>query len=80
MKPTLSIQGSEIHVKMKDNADSGRIAAQIITLRDELRVLPWEDYAGIVRSMTDSFAVIDAILNIVNMLVAGITIFIITYI
>jgi putative ABC transport system permease protein len=45
-----------------------------------LRVFPWEDYAGIMRSMTDSFNVINTILNVVNILVAGITVFIVTYI
>jgi putative ABC transport system permease protein len=49
-------------------------------IRDGLRILTWEDYAGIVRSMTDSFNVINTILNVVNLLVAGITVFIVTYI
>jgi len=43
-------------------------------------MLGWESYAGIVRSMTDSFDVINVILNLVNLAVAGITIFIVTYI
>jgi putative ABC transport system permease protein len=45
-----------------------------------LKILKWEDYAGIVRSLTDSFNVINAILNVVNLLIAGITVFIVTYI
>ncbi len=36
--------------------------------------------AGIVQSMTSSFAAINAILTVVNLLVAGITVFIVTYI
>ena len=53
---------------------------EIIRTGEEIKVLSWVEYAGIVRSMTDSFTVINAILNIVNLLVAGITVFIVTYI
>jgi len=71
---------ASIHVNIAPDADIKSIAAQIGSLRDDLKVLTWEDYAGIVRSMTGSFTVIQAILNVVNLLVAGITIFIVTYI
>ena len=40
----------------------------------------WEDYAGIVSSMTNSFSLINTILDIVNLLIAATTIFIVTYI
>ena len=42
--------------------------------------MTWEDYAGIVHSMTASFRIIEVIMDTVNLLVAGITIFIVTYI
>jgi len=71
---------TSIHVNTAPDADINAIVAQISSIRNDLKILTWEDYAGIVRSMTDSFAVINAILNVVNLLVAGITVFIVTYI
>ncbi len=67
-------------MKTADRAGVKTIIEQISHTRDGLRILIWEDYAGIVRSMTNSFNVIKTILNVVNLLVAGITVFIVTYI
>jgi len=69
-----------IHVRLDDSADINRVIDEINDIRKEIKILSWTEYAGIVRSMTDSFTVINAILNIVNLLVAGITVFIVTYI
>jgi putative ABC transport system permease protein len=73
-------QAASIHVRTTPDTDVKGVAAQIGRLRDDIKILTWEDYAGIVRSMTDSFNVINAILDIVNLLIAAATIFIITYI
>jgi len=73
-------RAGSIRVKITDNADSAAIIEQISRIGDGLRILTWEDYAGIVRSMTNSFKVINTILNVVNLLFAGITVFIVTYI
>ncbi len=80
VNPLVKNQAASIHVKIVKDADTKSIVEQISNLRDELRILTWEDYAGIVRSMTDSFNVINTILNMVNLLIAGITVFIVTYI
>lgn len=80
VSPLLVGKASSIRVKLSDGADASSIVRQIGKLRDSLRILTWEDYAGIVRSMTDSFDVINTILDIVNLLVAAITVFIVTYI
>jgi putative ABC transport system permease protein len=69
-----------IRVKTADEGSILRLAGMIAQSRAGLRVLLWEDYAGIMRSMTNSFSVINTILNVVNVLVAGITVFIVTYI
>lgn len=69
-----------IHVKTTDNSNMQPVTSQISKIRSDLKILTWPDYAGIMRSMTDSFNVIKAILGAVNIMVAGITVFIITYI
>ena len=43
-------------------------------------MITWQETAGLVTSMTDSFNIIRQILNVVNILVAGITVFIVTYV
>jgi ABC-type lipoprotein release transport system permease subunit len=80
VSPGLANRANTIHVKVAAGADRNAVISAINAGRNGLRVMTWEDYAGIVRSMTDSFDTINAILNAVNLLVAGITIFIITYI
>ncbi len=80
VSPVTKGMAGSIRVKTKDEASIAAVAEQILQTRPGLRVSPWEDYAGIMRSMTDSFNVINAILNVVNVLVAGITVFIVTYI
>jgi len=78
--PLSQDQAASIHVKVKSDADIPRIMQEISGIRSGLKILRWEDYAGIVRSLTDSFNVINAIMNVVNLLIAGITVFIVTYI
>ena len=69
-----------IHVKTADDNNMQPIVEQIGNLGSDLKILTWSDYAGIMRSMTDSFNAIKTILSIVNILVAGFTVFILTYI
>ncbi len=81
VSPLVANKASSIRVKISDETDATTIIEQMVEqFGDGLRILTWEDYAGIVRSMTDSFNVINTILNAVNLLVAGITVFIVTYI
>jgi putative ABC transport system permease protein len=80
VSPLVANKASSIRVKMSDEADAAAIIEQMRQIRDGLRILTWQDYAGIIRSMTDSFNVINAILNVVNLLIAGITVFIVTYV
>lgn len=78
--PPVVNKASSIGVNTDNGADITTIAAQTGQIRDNIKILTWEEYAGIVRSMTDSFNVINAIMYVVNLLVAGITVFIVTYI
>jgi putative ABC transport system permease protein len=78
--PLLANNASTIHIKTTEDADIDEITAQILSTTNGLKVMTWEDYAGLVHSMTSSFKIIEFIMDVVNLLVAGITIFIITYI
>ncbi len=69
-----------LHVKVRDDADSPRIIRDISALRPGLKFQTWEETAGLVSSMTDSFDIINAIITVVNLLFAGITVFIVTYV
>jgi putative ABC transport system permease protein len=78
--PLIKDRAASVRVKITDTAEPAAVSRQINLLRSDLRIFTWEDYAGIVKSMTNSFQVIQVILNAVNLLVAGITVFIVTYI
>ena len=78
--PLLANNASAIYIKTTEEADTEDIINQILTTTTGLKVTTWEDHAGLVHSMTASFKIIEAIMDTVNLLVAGITIFIVTYI
>jgi putative ABC transport system permease protein len=80
--PAAKNKAMSLRVKLDDKTDPNAVIAQILALPDTegLRCKTWMETAGIMQSMTDSFALIKQILNIVNILVAGITVFIVTYV
>jgi putative ABC transport system permease protein len=78
--PSARETAASINVKLKDDAVSKQVIEKINTLRTDLDFQTWEQNAGIVNSMTTSFQLINEIINFVNALVAGITIFIVTYV
>ena len=80
INPLTKNAASSIHVKVKSDKAIPDVIAKISGLQTGFKVLKWEDYAGIVRSLTDSFNIINVILTIIDLLIAGITVFIVTYI
>jgi putative ABC transport system permease protein len=78
--PESAGNAESIYVKAINDAAIPGIMTKINNIESGLRVSNWQDYAGIVQSLTDSFNVINVILNVVNLLIAGITVFIVTYI
>jgi putative ABC transport system permease protein len=78
--PNMNTKATNIRVKLEDGADPERVIQRIASLRDGLDFQTWEQTAGLVQSMTESFTLINQILNVVNYLVAGITVFIVTYV
>ncbi len=78
--PNMNDKAASIRVKLEDDADPNRVIERIAGLRNDLDFQTWEQTAGLVQSMTESFTLINQILNVVNYLVAGITVFIVTYV
>ena len=78
--PYLSDNASAVYVKTAEDADIDEITRRIMYTTEGLRITTWEDHAGLVDSMTESFEIIEIIIDTVNLLVAGITVFIVTYI
>src|SRR4030042_2971207 len=64
-------KASSIRIKLDQGADAKLVMAQIKTMRDGLKIQTWNEMAGIMMSMTDSFRIINQILNIDNILIAG---------
>ncbi len=80
INPLTNNRATFINVKIGDNVQASDIISRIGQLKDGLKFQTWEDTAGIIRSMTTSFIMINGILTAINLLVAGITVFIVTYI
>ncbi|MDO8568043.1 MAG: hypothetical protein Q7R57_04940 [Dehalococcoidales bacterium] len=80
VNPLVNNRAATIHIKVNDDSQTRSIIDQISSLRDGLKFKTWQETAGIITSMTDSFMAINGIITAVNLLVAGITVFIVTYI
>jgi putative ABC transport system permease protein len=78
--PHMYDKASSIRVKLEEGADPQRVIERIASMGNNLEFQTWEETAGLVESMTESFILINQILNVVNYLVAGITVFIVTYV
>lgn len=71
---------SSLHVKIEDGYLEKDIMDEISNINEDITLKSWEELAGSVESMTVSFTMIASILRIIALLVAAITIFIITYV
>jgi len=80
MNPLMNGKASSLHVKTEDGVDLESVIAKIGAVRDGLKFQTWEDAEGMLRSMTDSFKQIIQILRAIALIVAAITIFIVTYV
>ena len=78
--PNMNNKASSIRVKIEDGTDPEMIIERIASIRSGLDFQTWDETAGLVESMTESFTLVNQILSVVNYLVAGITVFIVTYV
>lgn len=78
--PEIHNTATSTHIRLRNDANPREIMERIKEFGENLDFQTWEQNAGIVNSMTTSFYLINDIMNVVNSLVAGITIFIVTYV
>jgi putative ABC transport system permease protein len=78
--PELQNTASTLHIKTKDLSVQGILQEELRNVQDNLVVRNWKETAGIVKTMTDSFTAIKIVVRTVALIIAGLTIFIITYI
>jgi len=80
INPLMNDKAVTVHVKTEKDTELEPIMGQISDIRPGLKLHTWQDLAGIVRSMTQSFERINIILRVIALIVAAITIFIVTYV
>ena len=78
--PASRDRASSIRIKLEKGTNPQQVIQRIDSLRTGLEFKTWDETAGLMKSMTDSFFIINQILSVVNFLVAGITVFIVTYV
>jgi len=78
--PLLQDTATSIHVKLEKGADRSLVVGEVLAMREGLKYQTWEDALGVLKSMTKSFDQIIVILRTTALIVAGITIFIVTYV
>jgi len=80
MNPLADNTATSLHIRADDGNNLDPILTQIGSLRDGIRYRTWDEVAGVLKSMTRTFDDVIRILQVVALIVAAITIFIITYI
>jgi len=80
MNPLMTDKATGIQIKTKKDVELEPIIDKIEGIREGLKFQTWENAEGMLRSMTDSFKQIVVILRGTALIVAAITIFIVTYV
>jgi putative ABC transport system permease protein len=78
--PLMNDTAASIHVKLDSGAERQSVIEEIGSMRPGLRFQTWEDSLGVLRSTTKTFEQIIVILRSTALIVAAITIFIVTYV
>jgi len=69
-----------INIKLEKGVPESYVIDQIKKLRSDLQFRTWEERAGFVKGFTDTLKVVNRILGFAAILVAAVTIFIVTYV
>lgn len=80
LAPEFTDKASEFAVKLRPDADLDQVVGDMNRLGIDFSVRTWKDTAGIVESFTSSFDIVNFIVSMVAIIVAGITIFIVMYV
>lgn len=85
MMPAMQDTATSIYVKLEEGADRDSVISTtqqlgLVIFRQPLRFQTWEDVLGVMKSMTKTLDQIIAILRTTALVVASITIFIVTYV
>lgn len=71
---------TSLHIKTNGTGNEKMLAEEMSFIRSDLKFTTWQDKAGVIKSMTGSFSLINQILRVIAIFVAAIVIFILTYI
>jgi putative ABC transport system permease protein len=78
--PQLENEATTIVVRTRKNADVNRVIRDLRAAGVKGNIAPWQDSAGLAKSVNKSFITINALLTTVGFLIAAVTIFIIIYV
>jgi putative ABC transport system permease protein len=78
--PQLYDTATSVYVKLHRGADRSQVIDDVMAMRPGLKYQTWEDALGVMKSMTKTLDQIIAILRTTALVVAAITIFIVTYV
>lgn len=72
-------KASQILIRTEDVGNEGQFIKQFLELGINEKIKPWQDYASMVKEITQSFDIISMLISGIGLFVAGVTIFIIIY-
>ncbi len=78
--PKLASQATMILTRTATGSDVSAVQAHLVGANLNVQVHPWNDAAGLMKTVTDSFVSVNVLLSFVAVLIAAVTIFIVVYI
>ncbi|MDP4038566.1 MAG: FtsX-like permease family protein [bacterium] len=80
INPVLKNQATNLNVEIEKTGDENKVINQIMLKYPEFKYKTWQEIAGLIKNTTDSLGIINNIFKVISLLLAGLTIFIVTYI
>ncbi len=78
--PASHDQASAIYVKTKSGASDATVGSDLASLRSDIKYQTSDDLAGTIKDQVKTFDLINQILKVISLIVAAITVFIVTYV
>jgi putative ABC transport system permease protein len=78
--PTTKNKSTSIYVKTKNIGNEDSTISKLQSIRNDLKYDKWQSLQGVIKDQLDTFTLVNNILRMISLLVASVTIFIITYV
>jgi len=80
INPLLTNKATDFYIKVGQTGQEDRVINHIRQKYPEFKYQTWKEIAGLIKNTTDSLDIINNVFKVISLLLAGLTVFIVTYI